>query len=187
MSTSNNQSVGQQLLDVPLPRMVEELAMGIAKAQNALDENSVETAVELAEETIDVYPAITRVITDDGVEFNQPDPIEMSLLHVGLTPTFYQFSEATIEVSMDIKTKLETETSFGVETEHSVNWGVYSGSVQADFEHNRKFGKTVEGTSKMKTTLVPVTPPELMVPEIETVDNRTPPQNGGGGGGGGSS
>jgi hypothetical protein len=176
--SASNQSVGQQLLDVPLPAMVAELAKGIAEAQAALDKNSVETAEALADETIDVYPAITQTITDDGVEFDAPDPIEMSLLHVGLSPTFYQFSEATIEVSMDIKTKLETETSFGVETEHSVDWGVYSGSVQADFEHNRKFGREVEGTSRMVTKLVPVPAPNLMVPEIQTVDTRTEPSSG---------
>ena len=37
-------SVGQELLDVPLPDMVLKLALGIAEAQKALDENSGETA-----------------------------------------------------------------------------------------------------------------------------------------------
>ena len=40
-------SVGQELLDVPLPDMVLKLALGIAEAQKALDENSVETAKAL--------------------------------------------------------------------------------------------------------------------------------------------
>ncbi|MCP2728739.1 hypothetical protein [Limnofasciculus baicalensis] len=38
-------SVGQELLDVPLPEMVAKLAMGIATAQGALDENSINTVL----------------------------------------------------------------------------------------------------------------------------------------------
>ena len=45
-------SVGQELLDVPLPEMVTKLAMGIATAQAALDENSVQTAKFLAETSV---------------------------------------------------------------------------------------------------------------------------------------
>ena len=51
-------SVGQELLDVPLPDMVTKLALGIAEAQRALDENSVETAQILADTTIEVIPAL---------------------------------------------------------------------------------------------------------------------------------
>ena len=54
-------SVGQELLDVPLPDMVTKLALGIAEAQRALDENSVETAQILADTTIEVVPALTQL------------------------------------------------------------------------------------------------------------------------------
>lgn len=168
-------SVGQELLDVPLPKMVERMGVGIAEAQRAMDEVSVETAVELAdpENSISIIPEITRVIGSDGsVSYEPGDRVDIPLLAMGLHPTFYEFSEATIEVEMDIKTKIERETEFGMETEHSVNFGVYSGSVQADFKHNRKFGKTVNGTSRMKTVINPVSPPELLIPEVNTVDNR---------------
>ena len=179
-------SVGQQLLDVPLPGMVEKLAMGIATAQKELDKNSVDVAKELAEAEIDVIPQITRTISEDGaVSYEPADEIEMSLLEIGLNPTFYQFTEATIEVEMDIKTKTSTETNVEVETNQEVNYGVYSGSISVEAEHNRKFGKTVEGTSKMVTKLQPKSPPPRLIPEVQTVDNRTPENGGGGGGGGG--
>ena len=42
-------NVGQELLAVPLPEMVMKLGLGIAEAQRALDENSVETAHLLAD------------------------------------------------------------------------------------------------------------------------------------------
>ena len=81
-------SVGQELLDVPLPDMVTKLALGIAEAQRALDENSVETAEILADTTIEVIPAFTQTIAADGtVTFEASDPVEMSLIQVGLNPT----------------------------------------------------------------------------------------------------
>lgn len=169
-------SVGQELLDVPLPKMVERLGVSIATAQRSLDEVSIETAKELAdpENSIEIIPEVTRTIAADGsVSYEAGDRVSIPLLAMGLSPTFYEFSEATIEVEMDIKTKIERETEFGLKTEHSVNFGVYSGSVQADFKHNRKFGKTVEGSSRMKTVISPVPPPELLIPEVTTVDNRT--------------
>ena len=108
-------SVGQELLDVPLPEMVAKLAMGIATAQGALDENSVNTAQLLAETTIPLVLNVTQTIAADGsVSFTQSPPIEVSLLQIGLLPTFYQFAEATIEVSMDIKTTTSRETNVKV-------------------------------------------------------------------------
>ena len=169
-------TVGQELLDVPFPEMVYKLAEGIANAQTQLDKNSVDVAKTLADTEIEVVPAITRTITEDDVEFEAADAIDMSLLQVGLNPTFYQFNETVIEVEMDIKTTTETETNLEVGLDTSVGWGPFSASLSVDFEHNRKFGKEVHGTSKLKTTMVPVPPPPYLFPEIETVDLREPPE-----------
>ncbi|MFC7068379.1 hypothetical protein [Halobaculum lipolyticum] len=166
-------SVGQELLDVPLPDMVHKLAKGVADAQHALDKNSVATAQALADEEVDIVTNLTRHVTDSGVTFDDPEVVTMSLLQVGLAPTFYQFSEATIEVEMDIKTQLQTETNVSVETEFEADWGVVSWNVSAEVEHNRKFGKEVHGTSRLVTTMVPVPPPEFLMPQIETFDDRT--------------
>lgn len=169
-------SVGQELLDVPLPEMVVKLAFGIADAQAALDKNSVATALALAQEEIEVVPAITQTIAADGsVTFAQADAIEMSLLQVGLNPTFYQFAEATIEVTMDIKTTTSTETDVKVGVEAKVGFGMWSASARVDVSHNRKFGKEVQGTSRLVTRLVPVPPPPRIFPQITVVDNRPPP------------
>lgn len=166
-------SVGQELLDVPLPDMVHKLALGIADAQRALDKNSIETAVALANETIDVTPVLTQVIAADGtVTFETPQPVTMSLIQVGLLPTFYQFAEATIEVSMDIKTTMSTETNVKVGVEASVKFKVFSASIKAEVSHNRKFGKEVHGTSRLITRMVPVPMPPLLQPRFEIVDNR---------------
>lgn len=173
---ANVPSVGQELLDVPLPDMVAKLALGIADAQRSLDTNSVQTAVALAGTNISVVPAITETIAADGtVTFTQADPIQMSLLQVGLNPTFYQFSEASIEVSMDIKTTTSTETSIKVGVEAKVGFAAWSASARLDVSHNRKFGKEVHGTSRLYTKLVPVPAPPRIYPELRVVDNRPAP------------
>ena len=123
-------SVGPELLDVPLPDMVTKLALGIAEAQRALDENSVETAQILADTTIEVVPALTQTIDADGsVSFEAAEPVEMSLLQVGLNPAFYQFVEASIEVTMDIKTTTSQETNISVGFKAKVGFACWSASV----------------------------------------------------------
>lgn len=166
-------SVGQELLDTPFPEMVAKLAMGIAQAQHALDENSVNTAVILADTDIDVVLNVTQTIAADGtVSFQQSDPVAVSLIQLGLLPTFYQFSEATIEVSMDIKTTTSRETNIKVSASANVGFAAWSASIKAEVSHNRKFGKDVQGTSRLFTRLAPVPPPPRIAPELTVVDNR---------------
>jgi hypothetical protein len=168
-------SVGQELLDVPLPDMVTKLALGIAEAQRALDENSVETAQILADPTIEVVPALTQTIDEDGsVSFEAADPVEMSLLQVGLNPAFYQFVEASIEVTMDIKTTTSQETNISVGFKAKVGFACWSASVRVDVSHNRKFQKEVRGTSRLFVKMTPVPPPPRIFPEITVIDNRPP-------------
>lgn len=165
--------VGQELLAVPLPEMVMKLGLGVAEAQRALDENSVETASILAETTVPLVLAVTKTIAADGsVSFVNADPVDVSLLQIGLMPTFYQFSEATIEVTMDIKTTSSRETNIKVSAKAKVGFGCFSASVSVDVSHNRKFGKTVHGTSRLVTKMVPVPPPSRISPELTVVDNR---------------
>jgi hypothetical protein len=166
-------SVGQELLDVPLPEMVTKLALGIATAQAALDEVSVDTATMLAETEVPIVLAVTQTIAADGtITFEQSDPVNVSLLQIGLLPTFYQFSEATIEVTMDIKTTTSRETNVKVSAKAKVGFAMWSASVKVDVSHNRKFGKEVKGTSRLVTRLVPVPPPPRIAPELNIIDLR---------------
>jgi hypothetical protein len=168
-------NVGRELLAVPLPEMVMKLGLGVAEAQRALDENSVETAETLAETTVPLVLAITQTISAEGsVSFTSADPVDVSLLQIGLMPTFYQFSEATIEVTMDIKTTSSRETNIKVSAKAKAGFACFSASVSTDVSHNRKFGKQVHGTSRLVTKMVPVPPPERIAPELTVVDNRPP-------------
>jgi hypothetical protein len=157
--------------------MVTKLALGIADAQRALDENSVATALALASDdnAIEVVPAMTETIAEDGsVTFEAAPAVKMPLLQVGLNPTFYQFAETTIEVTMDIKTTTSTETSIKVGAEAKVGFGMWSASVRVDVAHSRKFQKEVHGTSRLFVKMTPVPPPARIFPEVTVVDNRKP-------------
>ncbi len=168
-------SVGQELLDVPLPEMVTKLAMGIATAQAALDENSIQTAKFLAETDVeDVVLAVTQTIAADGTVSFEDSKATMSLLQLGLMPTFYQFAEATIEVTMDIKTTTSSETNIKVSTSAKAGFACWSASVNVDVSHNRKFQKEVRGTSRLFTRLVPVPAPERIKPVFTVIDLRLP-------------
>lgn len=160
-------SVGQELLDVPLPKMVSDLAMGIARAQRSLDSNSLQTTLELAEEKFTYIPKVVGTINEDGTHNVVPIKVEEMPLVAFIKPTWYQFSESKIEVSMDIKTTLNTATKVGVSAEAKGGWGPVSASIKVDVEHNRKFGKEVHGTSKLSVTLQPVPPPASMLPEVD--------------------
>jgi hypothetical protein len=171
-------SVGQELLDVPLPDMVAKLGMGVADAQSALDTNSLRTLEALTNaDPIKVVTIINKTIAEDGTISFEEKTSEMTPFQLGLFPAFYQFSEATIEVTMDIKTTTSTETDVSVGAEVKGGFGLWSASVNTEVKHNRKFGKEVHGTSKLVTKMVPVPRPERIDPEIQTVDNRKPDED----------
>ncbi len=169
-------SVGQELLDVPLDKMVASLAMGVAEAQRALDENSLATTMELASDDnkISYVPAINVTTSDSGTSVETITAEDIPLIAF-IRPTWYQFSETTIEVSMDIKTKSETSTKVKVGAKAKFGFGPFSASIKVDVEHNRKFGKEVHGTSRMVVKMVPVPPPPLLLPEINQIDIRSAP------------
>lgn len=173
---ADEMNVGHELLNVPLPSMVARLGVGMAIAQRELDQVSVDTARWLAQETVEIIPGYTQTIAEDGkVSYTQAPPIEMSLLQVGLMPTFYQFAEATIEVSMDIKVTTATETSVSARAEAKVGFSVWSASISSEVSHNRRMGREVHGTSRLVTRVVTVPPPARLEPVLTVVDLRQKP------------
>ncbi len=62
-------NVGQELLNVPFPEMIEKMALAIANGQMALDLNSMQTAQALANTMIPegtVAVAIKETVDADG-------------------------------------------------------------------------------------------------------------------------
>ncbi|WP_457638565.1 hypothetical protein [Persephonella sp.] len=116
-------NVGQELLNVPFPEMVQKLALAIAESQMALDLHSIEVAKALAETTLPegTVPVLIKEkvdangkVTDIEFEFNE-EP--MPLIVYGIQPTFYQFTDTIIEVKMAISMILESESELKFGTE----------------------------------------------------------------------
>lgn len=93
----------ERVADLPFDDLVYLLAAGVADAQTALDAQTAETVATLSETEIDVVPTLTRTIESDGTVTTDTGPAERrSLLELGLTPARYRFSEATIDVEVDV-------------------------------------------------------------------------------------
>jgi len=148
--------VGQELLNVPFGEMILQLSMAIAEGQSKLDRNAVEIAKYLAEETVEL-PKIGGP-EETGTE-------EFPLIALGFYPPFYQFQESIIEVKMAITMATSSEFKLGVKAK--AGWGPFSVSVNASY--SRKYDYKVEGSSLLRTKLVPVPPPTGLEKYIEAL------------------
>ena len=158
-------SVGQKLLDVPFPEMVYQLASAIAESQLKLDVASIEILRIMGDKAN--YPVSLPTIKVDAsgsIVDKEDDNFETSMIGAGFQPTFYQFAETMIEVQMAVSmTQEDTEerTEKGKKYEYAFNkrgkpCRVRSTPVDATYASKYNFSE--EGTSTIKTRLVPVPP-----------------------------
>jgi len=141
---SETVQVTRSLMSAPLPQIIERLGMSIAQAQSALDHNSVSIAQEMV---------TTKVEIGDK---------EYSLLALGFTPTFYAFTEATVEAKLSFSM---TETKeFGIKVGASVSGGAGFVMVAAsvDVSYSRKFSVSSEGSSTIAARIVSLPPPDIL-------------------------
>jgi len=189
--------VGQDLLDVPFPKMVLSLAQAISKGQMAMDLASLNTLKILAKTKFDFVPEITEVLTPNpitvpagggtvtvtGATAILQEPIrsfKLTMLQAGILPTFYQFTESIIEVKMSISSKTESssEFEFGASVEVSADFLFGSATVSShvNYKTASKYSYSVEGSSLLRTTLKPSPPPTRMMPKFILVNALvTPP------------
>lgn len=178
-------TVGQELLAVPFPEMVQRLGVGIAQAQLQLDLVSLRIARLMAgydEEAEDKKEGDGVKAKTYLVKFG--DGNEYSLLELGFTPTFYQFVDTVIELKISISMKTETEfkrSSSASVTKGGAFWTPFGGggsvstsSVSASFA--AKYQYSAEGSSLMRTKLVPIPPPALFEERVRAlIAARNPP------------
>ena len=192
-------SVGRDLLDVPFPDMVMNLAFAIAKGQLALDRTSLSTARQLAREKVMLIQEVQEIIEPDfrtvdvtirdednnpkhetiivtgaRVKFESMKPEQFTLMQAGLMPTFYQFTESIIEVKMSISQKTSSSSEFevGASLEASASWGWGSASFAShvNYKTANTYSYSAEGSSLLRTTLKPVPPPSRLTPRILTIN-----------------
>jgi hypothetical protein len=192
-------NVGRELLDVPFPQMIQNMAYAIARGQLALDRTSLSTARQLAREKVMLIQEVQEIIEPDfrtvdvtirdetgaprtqsitvtgaRITFDSMEPEEFTLLQAGLAPTFYQFTESVIEVKMSISSKStsSSEFEFGASLEASASWGWGSASFAShvNYKSSNTYSYSAEGSSLLRTTLKPVPPPTRLTPRVLTVN-----------------
>jgi hypothetical protein len=193
-------AIGQELLDIPFADLVRNLAAAIAEGQMELDRAAIETVKFLTATKVDVIPEVTEVIepapkevevgpskqkvayTGASITASSAAPISLNLLQAGLMPTFYQFTEATIEVKLSISMKREQETSSTPTKGPAVaaaarmklfNTKAFTSAV--NYRSASTYSYTAEGSSVLRATMKPVPPPPRLTPRTVTVNAFTTP------------
>ncbi|HLT40920.1 MAG TPA: hypothetical protein VK034_31800 [Enhygromyxa sp.] len=116
-----------------------------------------------------------RKVTSGSPPVDEYEPEQLSMLELGFTPNFYQFIDTLIEVKVAIKMSYETSSSRtikGVERtarfSRNANGG-FSFSVTTtpvDATYSSKYSYSAEGSSLLRTKLVPVPPPPVLEERI---------------------
>jgi len=180
-------AIGQELLDVPIADMVRDLAGAVAEGQLALDRASIDTLMFLVDQAnaIDLIPEVVEVIAPSssnvsvngqnvavaGVSVTQQPttPVKTTLLQAGLLPTFYQFTEALIEVKLSVTLKeagtVQTNTRPGF-TKRSI----MAFAAPVNFRNASTYTHTAEGSSLLRVTMKPVPAPVRLAPDVVTVN-----------------
>jgi len=192
-------NVGAELASVPFGKMIYDMASAIARSQVALDKASIQLVKVLANTTFDYVPDVVEtllpnprqvrgangapladadgnpvMITGVQVQTDVGDSFPLTLLQAGVNPTFYAFTNSSIEVKMSITSTQESSNTFsvGVSVTASADFLFCSGSVSShvNFSSANKYSYSVTGSSSMSTVLNPVPPPKNMMPRFFLVN-----------------
>lgn len=171
--------VGNALTSVRIEQMILDLAKGIAWGQYELDKAGVE---------------ITKMMGVPGTVSIGGEMI--SMLDAGFIPSFYHFVDTILEIKMEVNIREEQASSAALKTTSStsseieasieaqgkvnvaglVEAGVKSGlkatntsafSKTMDASYSQKFTQDLSASSLMRTKIVPVPAPELLVERIK--------------------
>lgn len=177
-------SVSTEMTNTPFPQMVRMLGVGIAEAQYELDLVSLKIARMMAGYAPDPEP-------EEGAPPPPPpsgppertilvalgDGREYSLLELGFVPSFYQFVDTLIELKLSISMSRETNikrSSTTVNASVTGKVGFFSAtasmrvsSVSASYAS--KYQYSAEGSSLMRTKLVPVPAPAILEERIRSM------------------
>jgi hypothetical protein len=186
--------IGRDLLDVPFAEMVRNLALAIADGQAALDANSLNTLQALSQTEIDVVTDLTEIIEEDirsvdvhgtSIEITgarvRPSgvvSVPMNMIQAGLLPTFYQFTEASIELKLTITLREvgEDEGEIAPVGPRFLGLGrskAFASSV--DYRNQNKYSYDAAGSSILRATMRPVPPPSRVAPRLTSINTLTRP------------
>lgn len=176
-------TVGKQLTDVELSKIIRDMGIGIAQAQFELDRSSMRLAQMMSgasyEEEVEGPDGQITLETRDPV-LVKFDGKNYSMLQLGFTPTFYQFVDTILEIKMSISMSKESSSKFGrssvsASAKGSVGFFSAKGSMKAtavSASFASKYQYSAEGSSSIRTKLVPVPPPAILEERIRRIMDR---------------
>lgn len=180
-------NIGSELQEASFGDIISSIAQGIADGQRALDLSSIQTMVVLSNTPVDVIPEISEVITPQPITVpisGQPsievtgarvtatpsDPVTMSALQAGILPTFYQFTQAVIDLNISIQIREATET----DTDGTQSTGIFAFASHVNFRTQNTYSYEADASSSVTATLKPVPANVRLTPSIITVNALNP-------------
>ena len=150
--------------------MISSLGLAIAEAQQALDANSIEILRQMGEKDTVYLPFCTVKYENSALTINDEE-IPTSMIGAGFQPTFYQFAETIIEVKIAITMSYERDYSVTAsqssETKGKYRKKTVTRSTTVDASYSSKYNYSAEGSSLLRTRLVPVPPNNVISQMLE--------------------
>ena len=128
----------RQLEQSPLPELVAQLGIAIAEAQLAMDQASVRSF---------------RIMAQKNVELGKRKKV--SMIELGLIPSFYHFSEANIDAKVAFSMTKSKEVSGSIE----VGGAFKAVTATVSASYTSKYSFSAEGSSSVSAKIVTVPPP----------------------------
>jgi hypothetical protein len=97
-----------------------------------------------------------------------------NLIALGFTPTFYSFTEATVEAKLSFSMQETTELGVSVGASVSGGAGFIMVAASVNVSYARKFSVGAEGMSSIAARLVSLPPPELLEARLKTMSEKAP-------------
>lgn len=183
MGFPNNASIGQQLLDVPFPEMIKAMGLSIAEAQYEMDRVGMRLAQMMSGKYQVEVPDKDdpdKINIEERESFVMFDGEKRSMLELGFTPTFYHFVDTIIELKVSISMAHQSDYAKNSSSSSSSGGGGFflfgggysarASSVSASYAS--KYQYSAEGSSLMRTKIVPVPPPPVLEERIRMIVDR---------------
>ena len=178
-------NVGKQLSEVRISDIIKDMGVGISQAQFELDRTSLriaqmmsgtqyETFVENEDGEVEVVMQGPNLVLFNGKRY--------SMLELGFTPSFYQFVDTILEVKVSISMSMsESESESSTEVNAKAAYatiGIAGGAAMkattVSASYAAKYQYSAEGSSLIRTKLVPVPPPAILEERIRRIMDANP-------------
>lgn len=170
-------NVGNELANVKLSSIIREMGLGISQAQFELDKSSMRVAQMMS--GTDIKDEDGNVQKGVLVKFGDKS---YSMLELGFTPTFYQFVDTILEVKMSISMTMgESDSESRVDVSGKAGYasfgfagGAAMSASTVSASYASKYQYSAEGSSLIRTKLVPIPPPAVLEERLRKIMEENP-------------